>query len=127
MIEFTINDTVVKTTETKVDSIQLIINGVTYYDYRASYDDKTSYIPEFKITEGDTMSTEERWVHIAKLEANNRASKEKSDTLNREHEREMQRMANVSQSAGIAMSIFNPFILLSSVPPRDKKNDKGDL
>ena len=76
---------------------------------------------------GDTMNTEERWLHIAKLEANNRASKEKSDALNREHEREMQRIANVSQAVGIAMSIFNSFILLSLVPPKDKKNDKGDL
>tara|TARA_R110000803_G_scaffold177889_2_gene240301 strand:+ start:649 stop:870 length:222 start_codon:yes stop_codon:yes gene_type:complete len=73
------------------------------------------------------MNTEERWLHIAKLEANNRASKEKSDALNREYERETQRIANISQAVGIAMSIFNPFILLSLVPPKDKKNDKGDL
>jgi hypothetical protein len=73
------------------------------------------------------MNTEERWLHIAKLEADNRASKAKYEKSKREHEMKMQRIVNISQAVTVAMSIFNPFILLSLVPPKDKKNDKGNL
>jgi hypothetical protein len=64
------------------------------------------------------MNTE-RWLHIAKLEANNRASKEKSDALNREYEREMQSLNDISNAVSIAMSIFNPVIL---IPCKSKKD-----
>jgi hypothetical protein len=70
------------------------------------------------------MNTEERWLHIAKLEADNRASKEKSEALTREHDRKIQRLNDISNAVGIAMSIFNPVIL---IPFQDKKKDKGDL
>jgi hypothetical protein len=70
------------------------------------------------------MNAQERWIHIAKLEAENRASKVKSAEVIREHEMKMQRIANISYATTIAMSIFNPFILISLVPPKDKKNDK---
>jgi predicted RNA methylase len=70
------------------------------------------------------MNTEERWLHIAKLESENRASKVKYENSKREHEMKMQRIVNISQAVTAAMSIFNPCALIL---PQDKKNDKGDL
>ncbi len=67
------------------------------------------------------MNAPERWNHIAKLEANNIASKEKSSALKREYDRKMQHITDISNAVGIAMSIFNPCVLLL---PQDKKNDK---
>jgi hypothetical protein len=68
------------------------------------------------------MSTEERWVHIAKLEAENRASKVKYENSKREHEMKMQRIVNISQAVGMAMSIFNPLALLLA-PSERKENE----
>ncbi len=67
------------------------------------------------------MNAQERWIHIAKLEADNRASKVKSAAVIREHDRKMQRMNDISNAVGIAMSIFNPCALLLT---QDKKNNK---
>jgi hypothetical protein len=73
---------------------------------------------------GDEMSTEEGWLHIAKLEAKNRVSKDKHEVLMREHDRKSKRLNDISNAVSIAMSIFNPVIL---IPFQDKKKDKGDL
>jgi hypothetical protein len=67
------------------------------------------------------MNTQERWNHIAKLEDENRASKEKSAVLKRKHQSKLQHMTNISNAVGIAMSIFNPCVMLLT---QDKKNDK---
>jgi hypothetical protein len=67
------------------------------------------------------VNTQERWLHIEKLEADNRESKEKSEALKREHDRKMQSMTNISNAVVVAMSIFNPCVLLLT---QDKKNDK---
>jgi hypothetical protein len=67
------------------------------------------------------MNTEEKWLYIAKLEAENRASKTKSEALKRKHQSKMNHMTNISHAITVAMSIFNPIILLSS---QDEKNDK---
>jgi hypothetical protein len=68
------------------------------------------------------MSTEERWVHIAKLEADNRVSRDKNRALIRAHERKMQRINNISNAVGIAMSIFSPLALMALTSKR-KDND----
>ena len=51
------------------------------------------------------MNTEERRLHIAKLEADNRASKDKHKNSKREHEIKMQGIVNISQAVAIAASI----------------------
>jgi hypothetical protein len=68
------------------------------------------------------MSTEERWVHIAKLEAENRASKVKYENSKREHEMKMQRIVSISQGVTVAMSIFNPLALM--LPPSKRKENE---
>ena len=52
MIEININDMTIKTQESKVDSIQLIINGVPYYSYREGGGANNPFLPDFKIIEG---------------------------------------------------------------------------
>jgi hypothetical protein len=52
MIEININDMTIKTQESKVDSIQLIINGVTYYSYWEGGGANNPFLPDFKIIEG---------------------------------------------------------------------------
>tara|TARA_R110000765_G_scaffold287680_1_gene384037 strand:- start:261 stop:473 length:213 start_codon:yes stop_codon:yes gene_type:complete len=62
------------------------------------------------------MSREERWVHIAKLEADNRASNDKSEARKRAREREMKRINDISNVVGVAMSIFTPALLVVLTP-----------
>jgi hypothetical protein len=68
------------------------------------------------------MSTEERWVHIAKLEAAHRESQARSSELKREHDIKMKRLNGVSDAVVIAMSIFSPFALMLPTSKR-KDND----
>ena len=67
------------------------------------------------------MNVDERWLHIAKLEADNRASKEKSEELKLAHNRKMQDINNISNAVAVAMSIFNPFLLLGVVTKEKNK------
>lgn len=57
------------------------------------------------------MNAEERWLYIAKLEAENVASEAKQEELIREHNRKSQKLNDISNAVVIAMSIFNPAIL----------------
>jgi hypothetical protein len=67
------------------------------------------------------MNARERWIHIAKLEDESRASKVKSAALKHKHQSKLQHMTDISNAVGIAMSIFNPCVLLLT---QDEKNDK---
>jgi hypothetical protein len=68
------------------------------------------------------MSTEERRVHIAKLEADNRVSRDKNEALIRAHERKMKRINDISNAVGFAMSISSPLALMVFASKR-KDND----
>ena len=67
------------------------------------------------------ISTEERWLHILKLEVDNRVSRDKNKALIRAREREMQRINDISNAVGFAMSIFSPFALM--LPPSKRKDN----
>ena len=67
------------------------------------------------------MNIDERWLHITKLEADSRAGKEKSEERKRANDRKMQDISNISNAITIAMSIFNPFLLLGVVTKEKNK------
>jgi membrane protein insertase Oxa1/YidC/SpoIIIJ len=68
------------------------------------------------------MSTEERWVHIAKLEEENRDSQARSAALKHKHQSKMKHMTDISNAVVIAMSIFSPAALMLP-PSKRKEND----
>jgi hypothetical protein len=67
------------------------------------------------------MSTEERWVHILKLEADSRVNRNKNEALIRSREREMKRINYISNAVGITMSVFIPFALMALPSKKDKE------
>jgi hypothetical protein len=64
------------------------------------------------------MSIEERWVHIAKLEEENRDSQARSAALKHKHQSKMKHMTDISNAVVIAMSIFSPAALIATTAER---------
>ena len=67
------------------------------------------------------MSTEERGVHIAKLEAEQRDSRDRNAALRHKHQSEMQHMTDISNAVGMAMSLFSPFALMAPTSKKERK------
>ena len=70
------------------------------------------------------ISKKERSLRIEMLEAENRASKSKAEDSKRHHEKELQKIHDISNAIAVGMSIFNPFILISFKDNGEAKNDK---